>query len=140
MMVNNPVNLPPKNMIPVKPVDGQKQNQNIQPAQNGKTSFAEILEQKQREFGSVKLSAHAASNLEKRKINLSKVDMQNIDEAVKKAEAKGSKDSLLLMDDLAMIVSIKNKTVVTAIDKDHLKDNIFTKIDSAIIIDGNKKD
>ena len=42
-------------------------------------------------------------------------------------------------DDLALIVSIKNKTVVTAIDRDNLKDNLFTKIDSAIIIDSEKE-
>ena len=136
-MVNDPVNIP-RNLIPVKPVDGQKPGQKIQPAEKKQTSFSDILKEKTQEIGSVKLSAHAASNLEKRRINLSPRDMMNINDAVKKAEAKGSKDSLLLMNDLALIVSIKNKTVVTAIDRDHLKDNIFTKIDSAIIIDSKK--
>jgi flagellar operon protein len=139
MMVNNPVNLP-KNILPVKPVDGQKSTQKIQPAEKGQTAFSEVLKEKLQEIGSVKLSAHAATSLEKRNINLSRGDMLNINEAVKKAEAKGSKDSLFLMGDLALIVSIKNKTVVTAIDRDHLKDNLFTKIDSAIILDSESKE
>jgi len=138
MMVNNPVILP-KNMSPVKPVDSKKPAQKIHPAKTGQKSFSDILKEKTREIAPVKLSAHAVTSLEKRKINLSQNDLMNINDAVKKAEAKGSKDSLLLMDDLALIVSIKNKTVVTAIDRDHLKDNLFTKIDSAIIIDSDKK-
>ena len=138
MMVNNPVNLP-KNIIPVKPVDGQKPAQKVQPEGKVHTPFSEVLKEKAREIGSLKLSAHAATNLEKRRINLSRGDMMNINDAVKKAEAKGSKDSLFLMGDLALIVSIKNKTVITAIDRENLKDNLFTKIDSAIIIDSEKE-
>jgi len=139
MMVNDPVNLP-KNIPPVKPVERQKPGEKVHPAKKGEASFAEVLKEKTQEIGSVKLSAHAVNSLEKRRINLSPHDLKNINNAVKKAEAKGSKESLFLMDDLALIVSIKNKTIVTAIDKDHLKDNLFTKIDSAIIIDSDNKD
>jgi flagellar operon protein len=53
---------------------------------------------------------------------------------VEKAAAKGAKESLVLVDEAALVVSIKNKTVITAVDKSALKDNVFTNIDSAIIV------
>jgi flagellar operon protein len=137
LMVSNPIDIP-KGIIPVKPVDTQKIQQGKQ-EQKVQTAFSDVLKQKVQEIGNLKLSSHAAQSLEKRKIDLSEGDMLNLKDAVEKAQAKGSKDSLFLMGDLALIVSIKNKTVVTAIDKDHIKDNVFTKIDSAIIIDSDKK-
>jgi flagellar operon protein len=57
-----------------------------------------------------------------------------IEDAVERASQKGANESLLLMDDLAFIVSVKNRTVITVIDGQHLKDNVFTNIDSAIIV------
>jgi len=51
-----------------------------------------------------------------------------------KAAAKGSKQSLFMMGDTAMVVSIKNRVVITAVDSDSMKDNVFTNIDSAAII------
>ena len=50
-----------------------------------------------------------------------------------RAEQKGSKDSLVLLDDLAFVVSVKNKTVVTAVDSNRAKENVFTNIDSVVI-------
>jgi len=52
---------------------------------------------------------------------------------VTRADEKGAKDSLVLLRDLAFIVNVKNRTVVTAVDGEHLKDNVFTNIDSAVI-------
>jgi flagellar operon protein len=48
--------------------------------------------------------------------------------------AKGAKQSLFMMNDVAMVVSIKNRTVITAVDHDSMKENVFTNIDSAAII------
>lgn len=53
---------------------------------------------------------------------------------VEKAAAKGAKESLVLVDNAALVVSIKNRTVITAVDKDSLKDNVFTNIDSAVVV------
>jgi flagellar operon protein len=53
--------------------------------------------------------------------------------AVQRAASKGARDALVLMDDLAMVVSVTNRTVVTVVDKDNLKQNVFTNIDSAVI-------
>jgi flagellar operon protein len=60
--------------------------------------------------------------------------MTKIEGAVNKAAAKGAKDTLLLTDASALIVSVKDKTVVTVMDKAQLKDNVFTNIDSTVMI------
>jgi flagellar operon protein len=60
--------------------------------------------------------------------------MKQIGSALDKAAAKGAKESLILMQDMAFIVNVKNRTVVTAMDSASMKDNVFTQIDSAVII------
>jgi flagellar operon protein len=52
---------------------------------------------------------------------------------VGQAEAKGSKDSLILLDDLALVVSVQNRLVVTAMDEQSSKEHVFTNIDSVVI-------
>ena len=88
-----------------------------------------------RELTSVKFSQHALQRLQSRNINIDQASMTKLSNAVDKAAQKGAKESLVLMDNnLALLVSIKNKTVITAIDGANIKDNVFTNIDSAIII------
>ena len=82
----------------------------------------------------VKFSNHAVERMMSRGISFSKEDMGRLNEAIERASAKGSKDSLVLMNDSALIVSIKNKTVVTVMDKNALKENVFTNIDSTIVM------
>nr|WP_235811115.1 TIGR02530 family flagellar biosynthesis protein [Syntrophomonas wolfei] len=96
------------------------------------SSFNQVLTQKL--AGELKFSQHARERLQSRNIELSGVDMNNIQNAVNKAREKGARDSLILMQDLALVVSIKNNTVITAVDGQHLKENIFTNIDSAVIV------
>lgn len=84
--------------------------------------------------GDLKFSAHALKRLETRQIKLDAADLAQIKEAVGKAEAKGARESLILMDRLALVVSVKNRTVITAVDDYNLKDNVFTNIDSAVIV------
>ncbi|MDQ0494277.1 MULTISPECIES: TIGR02530 family flagellar biosynthesis protein [Paenibacillus] len=82
----------------------------------------------------LKLSNHAAKRLEQRGIELRSDQMAKINSAVDKAAAKGAKESLILMQDMALIVSVPNRTVVTAMDKQSMENNVFTQIDSAVII------
>lgn len=96
--------------------------------------FAEILQAETNRQQAVKLSAHAERRLLERNIILGAEDMAKINRAVKQAENKGAKESLLIYGDLALITSVKNKTVVTAMDGQSLKDHVFTNIDSAVII------
>lgn len=82
----------------------------------------------------VKFSNHAVERMMNRGIKFEPADLQRLNEAVGRAAAKGSKDSLILMNDSALIVSVKNKTVVTVMDKNALKENVFTNIDSTIVM------
>ena len=65
---------------------------------------------------------------------MSATDLKKLDHAVEKIAQKGAKESLIMLNDVALVVSVKNKTVITAMDGASAKDNIFTNIDSAMII------
>lgn len=93
-------------------------------------SFDKIL---QEEVSRVKFSQHAKSRIEARNLDLSAEDLSKLDGAVDKANEKGAKESLIFLRDMAFIVNIKNRTVVTAIDSNQVKDTVFTNIDSAIV-------
>lgn len=82
----------------------------------------------------LKFSAHAMQRLQSRNISLTSEDVTKMNAMADKAAAKGAKNSLFIVRDTAMIVSIKNRTVITAVDSDSMKDNVFTNIDSAAII------
>ena len=82
----------------------------------------------------LKFSAHAMQRLESRNIKLTADDVARMNTMADKAAAKGSKQSLFLINDVALVVSIKNRTVITAVDQNSMKENVFTNIDSAAII------
>jgi flagellar operon protein len=82
----------------------------------------------------LKFSAHAMARLQSRNISLTSSDVSQMNAMADKAAAKGAKNSLFIVRDVAMVVSIKNRTVITAVDSDSMKDNVFTNIDSAAII------
>lgn len=98
------------------------------------TDFQKLLDQQL--TGELKFSAHAQQRLASRQIRLTPQEMNGLKEAVGKAEAKGSKESLVVMDRVALVVSVKNRTVITAVDSQSMKDNVFTQIDSAVIVRG----
>lgn len=97
------------------------------------TSFAETLKQAQGIAGSLKFSSHAQMRIQSRQIDLGASDIQRIEGAVQKVADKGGRESLVLMDNTAFVVSVPNRTVITVVDKDNLKQNVFTNIDSAVI-------
>lgn len=82
----------------------------------------------------LKFSGHAVDRMRSRGIHFSPQDLNKLEAAVEKASTKGSRDALVLMKDSAVIVSVKNKTVVTVVDQNSIKDNVFTNIDSTIVI------
>jgi flagellar operon protein len=82
----------------------------------------------------LKFSAHAMARLQSRNISLSSEDVSRMNAMADKAAAKGAKNSLFIVRDVAMVVSIKNRTVITAVDSDSMRENVFTNIDSAAII------
>ncbi|MFP3391069.1 TIGR02530 family flagellar biosynthesis protein [Brevibacillus sp. SIMBA_040] len=79
-------------------------------------------------------SQHAANRLQQRGISLEAPQLERLESAVQKAAAKGAQESLILMDNVAYVVSIVNRKIITAVDDGSLKDNVFTNIDSAIIV------
>ena len=92
------------------------------------SSFKDIFEG---ELKKLKFSNHATKRLEDRNIQLSETELSRIQQAVDKAEMKGSKDSLVMMDDKAFIVNVPNKTVITAMQVGG-GDDVFTNIDSVV--------
>ena len=85
--------------------------------------------------GRTKFSAHAKARIEKRGVSLTADDLARLDDAVDRMAAKGVRDALVYMSrGLAMVVSVKNRTVITALDEASAKENIFTNIDSAAIL------
>lgn len=84
------------------------------------------------ELEKIKFSNHATKRLEDRNIELDEVTLNKLQSAVEKAEAKGSKDSLVMLDETAFIVNIPNKTVITALNKNDSKENVYTNIDSVV--------
>lgn len=101
--------------------------------QTSSSPFAQVLDQKL-PTGGVKFSQHAQDRLRARNINFSANDLANLEGAVNSVAQKGGKESLVMMGDSALVVSIKNRTVVTAMDRAQMKGNVFTNIDSAVII------
>ncbi|AZK47790.1 TIGR02530 family flagellar biosynthesis protein [Paenibacillus lentus] len=93
------------------------------------TTFEEMLQDRLLHF-----SNHAVKRLEQRGIRLQPEQLHQIESAIDDAAAKGAKDSLILMKDMALIVNVHNRTVVTAMDGNSMKGNVFTQIDSAVII------
>lgn len=82
---------------------------------------------------SIRWSAHASARLRQRGIELSEAQHMRLETAVDKAAAKGAKDSLVLLDDNALVVSAQNRTVITALGMHQARENVFTNIDSAVI-------
>jgi flagellar operon protein len=123
--VVNGVTLP---FLPVGGVEGLKVRGPIELPKE--RSFDTILEG---EFNKLKFSKHAQQRLESRNIELNDADLSSLQHAVDLAEKKGAQESLVLLRDLAFIVNVSNKTVVTALDGKGTDGNVFTNIDSAVI-------
>ena len=93
--------------------------------------FDQVLDA-QLQSGPLKFSRHAALRMESRGIAFNAEDLTRLRHAVDQVGAKGGKDSLVMLGETALVVSVRNNTVVTVMDKDNLKGNVFTNIDSAI--------
>lgn len=93
------------------------------------TEFQDMLNAKV-----LKFSHHAEVRMQQRGIKLQPESLTKIMNAVEEAASKGAKDSLIVFRDIAMIVNVPSRTVVTAMDEGQMKSNVFTQIDSAIIL------
>ena len=93
-------------------------------------SFAEVLGET---AGAVQLSGHAKARIERRGIELGSDTLARLQHGVDRAAAKGSRESVVFVDDVAFVVSVKARTVITAVDRPSMRDHVFTNIDSAVI-------
>ena len=101
-------------------------------------SFQEILQQKsgteKTEADELRFSKHAAGRLMDRNISLTDEQLERLNDGARKAGQKGIRDSLVIVDDLAFIVNVPNKTVVTAMNSRETEENVFTNINGAVIM------
>ncbi|MCL2204770.1 MAG: flagellar protein [Defluviitaleaceae bacterium] len=109
----------PTNMqiTPVKPSTAR---QIAPPVQQPSVNFRDIL-----------FSKHAALRLDSRDIKLSDDQISRLGTAIGKAQEKGIRDSLVIMDDVALVVNVRSRTVITAMNQ---QDNVFTNIDGAVVV------
>ncbi|OYP34494.1 flagellar operon protein [Lachnotalea glycerini] len=102
------------------------------------TAFGEILKQTQldasQESSNLKFSKHANERIASRSIDISENQMQRLLNGAKQANEKGINESLVIVDNLAFIVNVKNNTVITAMDQSETAENVYTNIDGAVII------
>jgi flagellar operon protein len=121
----------PVNLLEISERGQQKAAPKSSPAGE---SFRDVMS---KELGSgrpVSFSKHAGERLHSRGIEMPQERIQQVADALDKAEAKGSRETLILFDDLALVASVKSRTVITAFDRDKLREGVVTSIDSAIII------
>jgi flagellar operon protein len=96
----------------------------------GGPAFGDLLA---RRATGVQFSNHALQRIERRGIDVGPQTLMRLQEGVARAESKGARESVVLVDGTAFVVSVSNKTVITAVDPAHMRDHVFTNIDSAVI-------
>ncbi len=101
------------------------------PASSAGASFAQILNEKQ---SKIAFSQHALERIQSRGIHFTEADVKRLDDVVGQMAEKGARESLVYMNGTALVVSVKNRTVITAMEGSSAKQNIFTNIDSAAIL------
>lgn len=99
---------------------------------NNSSSFKDILNKTLDDKNSFTISKHASLRL--KNLNFNENDMKNIEKGFKEAEEKGCKNSVMVYKDVAIIASIENKTIITAVEKDRAESNVFTNIDSVVLL------
>jgi flagellar operon protein len=97
-------------------------------------TFDDVLLSQINSMGEIKFSGHALNRLTERDVKLTNADYSRLEQGLKQVEEKGASKSLILVDENAFIVSVKNKTVVTALSMENTASNVFTNIDSVAIV------
>lgn len=129
----NPALVPP-GISGVGGADSRARTQPVRPSVQTPQgpSFADVLRDK---AGTqpVEFSKHAVQRLERRNLAVDSATAQRLQDGVDRAAGKGARDAVVLVDDTAFVVSVRNRTVITAVGRDQMKDHVFTNIDSAVI-------
>ncbi len=122
---------------PAVPRTGPERNEAVRPDDGQSRSFADVLQEKMQ--GAVTFSKHAQKRINSRQIGMNEQEIDKLKEVIGKLETKGVKESLVLLqnrdrEDFAFVVNVKNRTVITAITETMMKENIFTNIDSTVVL------
>lgn len=117
---------------PVGNIGGVQNIYTEKKATDKNTSFKDVLNKTLEKSKGYTLSKHAAERLNE--IGFSEKDMENIEKGFELAEDKGAKNSVMIYGNVALIASIENKTVITAVDKDRAESNVFTNVDSVVLL------
>lgn len=104
-----------------------------QPGQTSNLQFGQLLQQ-EAEKQQVQFSKHAVQRVQERGIEMSEHLMQDLNEAVQKARAKGARDVVVIGEKGAFVVNVPNNIVITTMSGQEMKENIFTNIDSAVLM------
>jgi flagellar operon protein len=115
------------------PIIGDKSDKII-PFDRPKTAFSEVLRKHIQEQTNLKFSSHALDRISEREIQVTASELDRLQKGFENIKQKGGNNSLILIDDSAYIVSIKNQTVITALSKENSYENVFTEIDSVAIM------
>ena len=99
-------------------------------------AFRQFLDESIQAESPVRFSAHAQKRINSRGIELGAREMSEIEDAVRRAAAKGSRDSLLMSDSYALVVNIPSRTVITAMDRSGMREGVVTNVDSAVFLNG----
>ncbi len=118
---------------PIQDINNRSSQRNPPIAPSGEASFENILQGELGRSPAVRFSSHAQRRIESRNIQFDHDRATRLEQAVERAAGKGSRESLILMDDLALVVSVKNRVVITALDGESRKENVFTNIDSVVL-------
>lgn len=114
-------------------ITNQPARSKSQPVASPGNAFEEVLKAQLGREPAVRFSAHAQRRIQSRQIDLGGEETVRLEQAIDKAARKGARESLILMDDLAFVVNVKNRLVVTAMDAQSRKEDIFTNIDSVVL-------
>ena len=96
-------------------------------------SFADVLAQKTAGAQAPTFSKHALERLERRGIDVSGPTLARLTDGIQRAAGKGSRNSVVFVDGTAFVASVQNNTVITAVTPEHMREHVFTNIDSAVI-------
>ena len=121
---------------PVSPSTRVNKQNTVQESKDGqeKSSFKKILVDKLENESEISFSRHAQKRIVSRGIELTEEKLEQLEKGVEKLKEKGARESLVLLNEVAYVVSIENDTVITAVDEENVKENIFTNIDSAVLM------
>jgi len=120
-------------LVRITPINTAVSSVQTKSVSNATTGFGQALKTELDKQSDVKISAHAQKRLDERNVHMNDTDQARLSAAMDKVQNKGADKSLVLLDNLALVVSARNRVVITALDSASSKDGVFTGIDSAVI-------